>query len=256
MPLANKSDYPDWMNPMLVKDSRQSFRSKWFSIVWIVFPLIICLIIAIQLHDIPEGEAPLFNFLVTISLIVFGALLPGFASKLMKDELMSANLDLLVVAPVPANKVIDGILSSVLIRTFLFACMLLPVGAVFYFIDGHSPLAFAAQLLITVSCSVFISLVFMFGATLSSLISRILVIGAFLMGWLTGGGFIIAIIIALVSALGGNESLGLFFGVLGANALGILILKSSLYSTVAGPYERYATEYRHYKPTAAKASQK
>src|SRR5690606_6223549 len=106
------------------------------------------------------------------------------------------------------------------------------------------------------SCSVFISLVFMFGATLSNFLSRILVIGAFMMGWLTGGGFAVAIVMAIVTALGGSESFGSSLGILGANLLGIFILKSSLYSAVAGPYERYATEYRHYKPKATKTLKK
>lgn len=127
-------DWPDWMNPILVKELRQSLRSRWFEVVflWLCGGLTLVTSLGILL-DAPTGSSVFFWAVVLITLHL---LLPLRTALSASDDRQPGNLELIRVAGLNAEKLASQRITALLFHSLVLACLILPHVMLRYFTGG------------------------------------------------------------------------------------------------------------------------
>ncbi len=98
--VAREADFPDWMNPMLVKELRQGLRGRWFMVVFLWVQLSMVGLVAAQFLFVPPNSdyiaRAMFEGLYYTNVVLILHVLIPFRGVLMRDQdLDEGNLQLL-----------------------------------------------------------------------------------------------------------------------------------------------------------------
>lgn len=127
-------DWPDWMNPILVKELRQSLRSRWFEIIFLGLCGGLTLVTVLGGEFATSMTTRIFFW----SVIVFTLhlLLPLRTALSASDDRHPGNLELIRVAGVSAEKLASQRITALLFHAAVLSCVILPFVFLRYFAGG------------------------------------------------------------------------------------------------------------------------
>lgn len=142
LPFFKKREFSDWLNPVLVKELKQSVRSKQFVGVFVLVQLVMILFVTFGLatttgaQDMQEMSA---MFWVIISIYLLG-ILPMSGLNALAREFDDARLDLLQLSSMSSRGIVLGKWLSLNLQGTLVVLSLLPYIALRYFVGSVNPL--------------------------------------------------------------------------------------------------------------------
>lgn len=148
-------DFSDRLQPVLVKELRQSLRGPWFrrSYLFLLFAgggisVAVLLNAAMQESDVPVGRQ---LFAILYAALNFGlcALLPLQAYLSVGSEFEDGTLELLLLSDVGSKRVVHGKLFAVGIQGLLLLSAFLPLMALAYLAQGVDLIAMALLLAVS-----------------------------------------------------------------------------------------------------------
>ncbi len=141
------------MNPILVKELRQSLRSRWFEIIFLWLCSSLTLITAVGSSiNAPNGTTICFWIAVAST---FHILLPFRTILSAHHDRQRGNFELIRVAGITAEKLTNQRITALLFHTLTLASLVLPFVVLRYFLGGielYSELTYL--LLLTLSAPV------------------------------------------------------------------------------------------------------
>jgi len=133
-----KSDFADWINPMLVKELRQSLRTKVFLITFIslhvlmMVSLILGLIVASKTGDATVSTVT-FWMMISIPLIY---IIPMRGLGAISGEMKANTLEPVFLTRLTSFRIVSGKWLSMVGQTALLVCSVLPYAFLRYFLGG------------------------------------------------------------------------------------------------------------------------
>jgi len=137
-----RSDFSDWLSPMLVKELRQGMRSKVFMAAFYLTQLlmILCVVFNLTAASNSEIQAPmlgflngLFWFMISVPLL-FVMPIRGFAA--LHGEIKAGTLELVFLTRLSAWRIAAGKWTAIVVQTLLLVCAILPYVLLRYFLGG------------------------------------------------------------------------------------------------------------------------
>jgi hypothetical protein len=128
------SDWPDWMNPILVKELRQSLRSRWFEMIFLWLCGSLTLITAFGTTiDARTGTTSVFWIAVVAT---FHLLLPLRSALSASDDQQRGNVELIRVIGISAETLANQRFTALFFHTLILASLVLPHVTLRYFMGG------------------------------------------------------------------------------------------------------------------------
>jgi hypothetical protein len=137
-----RSDFADWLSPMLVKELRQGVRSKVFMSAFYLTQALMILSVIFSLTAADEGEGPghafgflngLFWFMIGVPLVFFMPL-RGFSA--LYGEIKAGTLELVFLTRLSALRIAAGKWTALMVQTLLLVAAILPYVLLRYFLGG------------------------------------------------------------------------------------------------------------------------
>lgn len=122
------------MNPVLVKELRQSLRSRWFEIIFLWLCASLTLVTAVGSAIEAPGPATLV-FWIAIG-VTFHLLLPLRSAVSAGDDRQAGNFELIRMAGLSAESLAKQRLTALLFHAVTLACLVLPHVLLRYFLGG------------------------------------------------------------------------------------------------------------------------
>jgi ABC-type transport system involved in cytochrome c biogenesis permease component len=201
----------NWLNPILVKETRQALKSKQFS--W-TFLLLITIAIGWTLigilSSIPniyydaDGSVFLMGYLI---ILLFPSMLviPQATFRSMASELEDGTFETLSLSLLKPSQIIYGKLSVAILQLILYLSILAPCIALTYLLQGVTLEIIAALLLIIISVCIFLCTIAIFlAATARNRVVQVLFSVVMIGLQLVAGGTLFGFIVQIVR----EQSLG------------------------------------------------
>lgn len=123
------------MNPLLVKELRQSLRSRWFEIIFLWLVGSLCLLTGLgSALDLPQ-MAISFLFWPNVGLTLH-LLLPVHCALSASDDRQRGNFELIRVTGLTADKIVRHRLVALFFHGVIIATLVLPFVVLRYFLGG------------------------------------------------------------------------------------------------------------------------
>ena len=132
----------DWLNPILVKESRQALKSRQFLICFGLvlgfgwgWSLLGIAILSPGVHYIPGGAMMLSGY-VTILAVPVLVIVPFTAFRSLASEVEDGTFELLSITALSARQIVTGKLGSAAIQLLIYFSALSPCIAFTYLLRG------------------------------------------------------------------------------------------------------------------------
>ena len=140
---ADKTDFPDWLNPILVKELRQGLRSGIFVAAWIVIQAMAILALVSEAAAPPahgaSGVASRMGFWGGAAVVLW-LLLPMGAVRSVGGEAGESRVELLVLSGSAERRLCYGKWQTMVLQGALVYLSLLPYLVARYFVSQAEPL--------------------------------------------------------------------------------------------------------------------
>lgn len=136
-----KSDFPDWLSPMLVKELRQGIRSKAFMAVFFFTQLLMILSVVMNLvatstsgsSEMPVFLNGLFWLLISVPVLL---IMPIRGFSTLHSEMKTRTLELVFLTRLSARRIAFGKWLALMAQMVLLLCAVLPYVMLRYFLGG------------------------------------------------------------------------------------------------------------------------
>ena len=132
----------DWMNPILIKEARQSLKSRQFvitfflllaaSCVWTIFGVVIN---APDVNYVPTGESLLAGYYFVLAIPLIG-MVPLAAHRSLAAEIDDDTFEMLVITQLSAMRIVMGKLNSAMLQMMVYFAAIVPCLAFSYLLRG------------------------------------------------------------------------------------------------------------------------
>lgn len=140
---SERSDFGDWLSPMLVKELRQGMRSRIFvtafylTQVLMILSTVFSLLAASTANGAPGNVFGFLNwlfwFMISVPLLFVMPLL-GFGA--LHAEMKARTLELVFLTRLSAWRIVSGKWAALMAETLLLVCSILPYVILRYFLGG------------------------------------------------------------------------------------------------------------------------
>ena len=133
-----KTDFADWLSPMLVKELRQGMRTKLFVSTFLILQGLMMFSVILGLLTIgfsSDSSLSTGFFWTVISLPVL-CILPFSGLGAVSNEIKANTLELIFLTRLSAWRIIAGKWFAIVAQTVLLVCAVLPYAALRYFMGG------------------------------------------------------------------------------------------------------------------------
>ena len=219
----------DWINPILVKETRQALKSRQFSwtlmlltIVVLAWSILAIVAMIPSIYYNSNGSALLIGYVI-ILIVPALIVIPQSTFRSMASELEDGTFETLSLSTLSPRHILIGKLSVAALQLVVYLSVIAPCIALTYLLRGVTLEVIAMTILIIASCSLALSAIAISVASFSKtrmqqvFFSIVLLVGQVISSFWSG-----AVLIALVSTGG--------FGLEGWIAFGIFLLAVFLYS--------------------------
>ena len=186
-----EKDFGDWLSPILVKEIRQGFRSRVFTLAFLLIQgfMIFCVVIGlISAEGDFTDESGFFWTIIDVPLLL---LMPCLGFGVLGSEIRSSTMELLFLTRLSAWRIVLGKWTAIVAQSVLIVCAVLPYMVLRYFIGGVNLLGdlealgwvlYASALLTGLTIAISPYCRTMLSTVLMAIVSIVLVIVA--MSWL------------------------------------------------------------------------
>lgn len=162
----------DWLNPILVKESRQALKSRQFLVTFSLLLLAAwgwtaaaILMMMPRIYYVPSGQPLLMGYYVVLAVPML-LVVPLAAHRSLAVEIDDGTLDLLSVTNLSPLQIITGKLASAALQMMLYFVALVPCVAFCYVLRGVDLLTIAMLLGMTLVVAALLTVVGLFLAAL------------------------------------------------------------------------------------------
>ncbi len=132
---VHRTDFADWLSPILVKELRQGLKTRAFITVFILLQAVMVLLTGLQLLETASsGRAremdSILAFMLTFALLV---LMPGRGLASVSEEVRANTLDLVQLTRLTAFRIVLGKWVALIAQTALLVTAILPYALLRYF---------------------------------------------------------------------------------------------------------------------------
>ncbi|MEM6472564.1 MAG: hypothetical protein AAF802_23585 [Planctomycetota bacterium] len=161
-----------WFNPILIKEARQSLKSRQFLVTYFCVLVASCgwtilgvVFNAPEIYFIPRGEELLAGYflILAVSLLAF---VPLVAFRSLAAELDEGTYEMLAITRLTAWRIVVGKMNSAILQMLIYVSAIVPCLAFCYLLRGVSLMAIVASVTIVFVASL---LVVSFGLMLSTI---------------------------------------------------------------------------------------
>ncbi|MBP7948283.1 MAG: hypothetical protein KA004_01420 [Verrucomicrobiales bacterium] len=164
-PDAPQRDFPEWMDPMVVKELRQALQHRFFLVPFITVHFILLGTLAVEWMALQQSQAtsqgvrPLIHPTLgklafwEAAYLVVAYLMPLRGFDALQEERQRGNTELLLMAGLTRWKIVRGKWMVQMFLTLLVVSSLLPYAIVRYFFGGIEITESAIQLLAVIGAS-------------------------------------------------------------------------------------------------------
>jgi hypothetical protein len=163
----------DRLNPILVKEARQSMKSKQFSVTFSLLLILswmwTAIFVAFSVPDIfyeAWGNNLLIGYIVILSIPLF-IVVPFAAFRSLAAETEDGTFELLSITSLSARQIVTGKLGSAILQMMVYYSALAPSIAFTYLLKGVDILSIGLLLLHTFVISVVLSILGLLAATIT-----------------------------------------------------------------------------------------
>ena len=195
------SEFPDWLNPVFVRDLRQGLRASFF--VW-AFVLLHSLALVATMTEwamvqLLGSGGPMFaSAFSMMTSLVFGLLLPFSLFHSLQPELgRGRNAELLLTSQLTRWQIVRGKMFVATAMSTLLLVSLLPYFLIRYFLGGIEPVGMLLEMMALLLSNTTMNSIVIGASAFSSYVTRVVLI-IFLMNFHS--------IIAAVQAMGSSFS--------------------------------------------------
>lgn len=248
-----RSDFADWISPILVKELRQGMRSRIFMSAFYLTQLLMILCVIFGLTAVSgtgrsDGSSfinGLFWFMISVPLL-FMMPIRGFGA--LFEEIKSGTLELVFLTHLTAWRIAAGKWMAIMVQTLLLVCSVLPYVLLRYFLGGVDIIADIQNLfLLLVGSAVLTALTVAISPYESKLLRALFMVGLVIGFFMSFVSVIQIIVVASYTGGGPRGSLAPWeiYVVLAAYVPAFLILALEMAaSRIAPPAENHALRKR------------
>lgn len=131
-----------WLNPILIKEARQSLKSRQFiatffllllaSCIWTVLGIVIN---APDVYYVPSGETLLAGYYFVLAIPLIG-MVPLAAHRSLAAEIDDDTFEMLVITQLSAMRIVTGKLNSAMLQMMVYFAAIVPCLAFSYLLRG------------------------------------------------------------------------------------------------------------------------
>lgn len=162
----------DWLNPILIKESRQALKSRQFLVTFSLLLLAAwgwtaaaILMMMPRIYYVPSGQSLLVGYYIVLAVPML-LVVPLAAHRSLASEIDDGTLDLLSVTNLSPRQIITGKLASAALQMMLYFVALVPCVAFCYVLRGVDLLTIAMLLGMTLVVATLLTVVGLFLAAL------------------------------------------------------------------------------------------
>jgi hypothetical protein len=136
--MTRKSDFAEWLSPMVVKELRQGLRSRGFVIAFLllqaamIFLSLLALAASAHQSDI-RAMTVFFWVIIGVPLLL---MMPFSGLGSVANERKANSLELIFLTRLTPRRIIAGKWLAIVAQTALFVCAVLPYAVLRYFLGG------------------------------------------------------------------------------------------------------------------------
>ncbi len=134
----------DWLNPILVKEARQSLKSRQFivtfflllaaSCFWTIFGVVVN---APDVYYVPTGQSLMAGYYFVLAIPLIG-MVPLAAHRSLAAEIDDDTFEMLVITRLSAMRIVMGKLNSAMLQMMVYFAAIVPCLAFSYLLRGVS----------------------------------------------------------------------------------------------------------------------
>ncbi len=132
----------DWLNPILIKEARQSLKSRQFivtfflllaaSCVWTILGVVVN---APDVYYVPTGESLLAGYYFVLAIPLVG-MVPLAAHRSLAAEIDDDTFEMLVITQLSSMRIVMGKLNSAMLQMMVYFAAIVPCLAFSYLLRG------------------------------------------------------------------------------------------------------------------------
>jgi hypothetical protein len=136
--MSARSDFADWISPMVVKELRQNMRSRLFVFSFLVIQaaMIFVAIIGLSASARQEDTSVMTGFFWTIIGVLLLLVMPMSGLNAVGNERKANTLELMFLTRLSARRIVAGKWFAIVAQTILLVCAVLPYSVLRYFQGG------------------------------------------------------------------------------------------------------------------------
>ncbi len=249
-----KTDFADWLSPMLVKELRQGMRSRIFMAAFYLTQLLMILAVIFNLAAVSSAYMALpleefinglFWFMISVPLI-FVMPIRGFGA--LHGEMKGGTIELVFLTRLTAWRIAAGKWTALMVQTLLLVCSVLPYVLLRYFLGGVNVISDLQTLfLLLLACAVLTAMTIAISPYDSKLVRAL-----FIIGMIIGFQFLLGIMLAFVMSaratgigMGSSVNIWQMYAGVAAYVPAFIILALEIAaSRIAPPAENHAMRKR------------
>ncbi len=131
-------DFPDFFQPMLVKELRQGLRTRGFVLMFLAFHLIMAVVlwIAISSYNVSSAGNMTNDAIFSILLFALVVVQPLRAQNAISIEVKANTLELITMTSMNARRIVVGKWLSLVVQSLLLIVSILPYVVISYLLGG------------------------------------------------------------------------------------------------------------------------
>lgn len=248
-----RTDFSDWLSPMLVKELRQGMRSRIFMAAFYLTQLLMILAVIFNLAAVSNSEMAmpleefingLFWLMISVPLL-FVMPIRGFGA--LHEEIKAGTIELVFLTRLTAWRIAAGKWTALMVQTLLLVCSILPYVLLRYFLGGVNVIDDLQTLLfLLLACAGLTAMMIALSPYDSKLLRALFVIGMIV-------GFLFLLVVMMGYVMSGRTSPGLgtsvktwqiYAGVAAYVPAFIILALEIAASRIAPPAENHAVRKR------------
>lgn len=189
-----------WLNPILIKEARQSLKSRQFLVTFFLLLIASCVWTVLgvvsnapNVYYLPTGANLLAGYYLVLAIPLIG-IVPLAAHRSLATEIEDDTFEMLVITRLSAARIVMGKLNSAMLQMVVYFAVIVPCIAFSYLLRGITLPTIAMLILIVFMTALLVTSVALMLATLAphragQTLATLAVVGVILVAQLTCGTF-------------------------------------------------------------------
>jgi hypothetical protein len=163
----------EWLNPILIKEARQSLKSRQFIITFFLMLVASCcwtvlgvVMNAPDVYYLPTGSSMIVGYYFVLAIPVLG-MVPLAAHRSLAAEIDDATFEMLSITNLTSFRIVMGKLNSSVLQMLIYFAAVVPCLAFCFLLRGVDLLSIVYLVLITVTTSLLVTTLALMLATIA-----------------------------------------------------------------------------------------